>query len=86
MQGSTSVPSAVALAPCLHRMTRFSCTTVTEVATTTTIKVEMGDDGHDDDVLHNIKELRVVQIELCRRQIVQRDVGHWVNHWLHFHL
>ena len=45
-----------------------------------------GDDGHDDDVLHNIKELGVVQIELRRRQIVHRDVGHWVNHWLHFHL
>ena len=45
-----------------------------------------GDDGHDNDVLHNIKELRVVQIELCRRQIVDRDVGLWVNHWLHCHL
>ena len=45
-----------------------------------------GDDGHDNEVLHNIKELRVVQIELCRRQIVQRDVGLWVNHCLHFHL
>ena len=38
----TSVPSALALAVCLHTMTRFSCTTVTEVATTTTTKVKMG--------------------------------------------
>ena len=45
-----------------------------------------GDDGHDDDVLHNIKELGVVQIELCRHKIVDRDVGLWVNHWLHCHL
>ena len=42
MRDSTSVPSALALVRCLHRMTRFSWATFTEVATTTTTKVEMG--------------------------------------------
>ena len=40
-------------------MTRFSCTTVTELATA------RRHDGHDHDVLQHIKELGVVQTELC---------------------
>ena len=45
-----------------------------------------GDEGHDDDVLHNIKELGVVQIELLRHQIVHRGVGLRVNRCLYIHI
>ena len=148
--GIRPVPSTLALALCLQIMTRPSCTTVTEVATTTTTtKVNMGlismmtvflvlsivlcqevtkrhcetwpvpstlalalctnndtpqlhdrdggsdddddesgygADRYDDDILYHMKDGGVVQIELCRRQIVHSDVGLRMNRWLHFHL
>ena len=34
-----------------------------------------GDDGHDDNVLQHVKDLGVVQIELCGHQVVHRSVG-----------
>ena len=47
---------------------------------------EDGDDGHDDDVLQHVKELGVVQIELCGHYIVYRGVCHRVDGHLHINL
>ena len=42
-------------------------------------EVENGDNGHNDDVLQHVKDLWVVQIELCGHQVVQSGVGHWMD-------
>ena len=45
-----------------------------------------GDDGHDDDVLQHVEDLRVVQVELRGHHVVHRDVGRWVHQLLHVYL
>ena len=37
------------------------------------------DNGHDDDVLQHVKDLRVVQVELCGHQLVHRGIGLRIN-------
>ena len=45
-----------------------------------------GTDSYDDDILYHMKGGGVVQIQLCRHQIVHSDDGLRLNRWLHFHL
>ena len=49
-------------------------------------QIKDGDDGHDDDVLYCVKDVGVVQIQLCGHQVVQCDVDLRMNRHLHVRL